>query len=353
MKILVTGGSGFIGSALVLRLIEHSDHEVVNLDALTYAANPQSLQHLSAHPRYQFVQSDIRDSAHLDHIFAHYQPLAVIHLAAESHVDRSLDGPWAFVDTNINGTFHLLQATRKYFDGLTTAEKETFRFHHVSTDEVFGSLSTDAPAFDEQSAYRPNSPYAASKAASDHLVRAWSKSYSLPILLTNCSNNYGPRQFPEKLIPLMIMKALAGESLPVYGDGSNIRDWLYVEDHARALVQVLQQGKPGETYAIGAGQEKSNIELVQLLCQILDQLRPDPAGPYHRLIQFVADRPGHDFRYAINDQKIRNQLGFCPQFSLEQGLQQTVEWYLDHPEWWQGLVAEKYPLERLGLGGRK
>jgi dTDP-glucose 4,6-dehydratase len=330
--ILVTGGAGFIGSALVRQLVRETTATVVNVDALTYAANPDSLQDALHHPRHHLEVVDIRDQPALRAVFQRYRPQAVVHLAAESHVDRSIAGPAAFVQTNIVGTSTLLEVTREYWQHLERAGQDRFRFHHVSTDEVFGSLGAQG-AFDETSPYRPNSPYAASKAASDHLVRAWHHTYGLPVVTSNCSNNYGPCQFPEKLIPLVILNALAGELLPVYGDGRQVRDWLYVEDHARALRAVLTRGAVGATYCIGGRAERSNLEVVQAICALLDRLRPDPKGPYARLIRHVADRPGHDRRYAIDPARIAGELGWQPQESFESGLEKTVRWYLDHPDW--------------------
>mgnify|MGYP001359693703 CR=1 FL=1 len=330
--ILVTGGAGFIGSALIRQLVRETDVTVVNVDALTYAANPDSLQDALHHPRHRLEAIDIRDAPALREVFQCHRPHAVVHLAAESHVDRSIAGPAAFVETNVVGTSTLLEVTRAYWQGLEGAQRNSFRFHHVSTDEVFGSLGADG-AFDETSQYRPNSPYAASKAASDHLVRAWHRTYGLPVVTTNCSNNYGPCQFPEKLIPLVILNALAAEPLPVYGDGQQVRDWLYVEDHARALRTVLARGQVGATYCIGGQAERSNLDVVRGICSVLDRLRPDPAGPYARLIRHVTDRPGHDRRYAINPARVMGELGWRPLESFDSGLEKTVRWYLDNPQW--------------------
>lgn len=330
--ILVTGGAGFIGSALIRQLVRETDVTVVNVDALTYAANPDSLQDALHHPRHRLEAIDIRDAPALREVFECHRPHAVVHLAAESHVDRSIAGPAAFVETNVVGTSTLLEVTRAYWQGLEGAQRNSFRFHHVSTDEVFGSLGADG-AFDETSQYRPNSPYAASKAASDHLVRAWHRTYGLPVVTTNCSNNYGPCQFPEKLIPLVILNALASEPLPVYGDGQQVRDWLYVEDHARALRTVLAHGQIGATYCVGGQAEHSNLDVVRGICALLDRLRPDPAGPYTRLIRHVTDRPGHDRRYAINPARVMGELGWRPLESFDSGLEKTVRWYLDNPQW--------------------
>jgi dTDP-glucose 4,6-dehydratase len=331
--ILVTGGAGFIGSNFVLDWLAAEGEPVLNLDALTYAGNPENLASLRGDARHVFVQGDICDRALLDRLLAQHQPRAIVHFAAESHVDRSIHGPAAFVKTNVEGTFTLLEAARAYWSGLGGAAKESFRFHHVSTDEVYGSLGPKDPAFTETTAYEPNSPYSASKAASDHLVRAWHHTYGLPVLTTNCSNNYGPYHFPEKLIPLMIVNALAGKPLPVYGDGLNVRDWLYVKDHGAAIRVVLARGRVGETYNIGGWNEKTNIEIVRTVCALLDELRPDPAGPRSRLISFVKDRPGHDRRYAIDARKIERELGWRPAETFETGIRKTVQWYLDHADW--------------------
>lgn len=349
MRVLVTGGAGFIGSAVVRHLLRESDAEVVNVDKLTYAATPNALESGTASPRYRFEQVDICDAAEIRRVLEHHQPDAVMHLAAESHVDRSIDAPADFIQTNIVGTYTLLQEGLRYFRALPPERQGRFRFHHISTDEVFGSLTFEAPAFTETSPYEPSSPYSASKASSDHLVRAWQRTFGLPTVLTNCSNNYGPYQFPEKLIPLMIIKALAGEGLPVYGRGENVRDWLHVEDHARALWLVLREGRLGETYNIGGRSERSNLEVVHALCDRLDREVP-AAKPRRELIQFVADRPGHDLRYAIDCDKIQRELGWAPRESFETGLEKTVRWYLGHREWWQGILARKYGGQRLGLG---
>lgn len=347
MKILVTGGAGFIGSAVVRRAIEDG-HQVINLDALTYASCLANLASVEGAPGYVFEQADIRDRATLDRIFAAHEPEAVLHLAAESHVDRSIDGPGAFIETNITGTYTLLEAARAYWT--RQGKPERFRFHHVSTDEVFGSLPPNPEIkFTETTPYDPRSPYSASKAASDHLVRAWHETYGLPVLLTNCSNNYGPYHFPEKLIPVVILNALAGKPLPVYGTGSNIRDWLYVEDHAEALLLVLQKGKVGRSYAIGGENERTNLELVRSLCMVLDTKRPKPQGSYADQITFVTDRPGHDARYAIDPSRIRAELGWQPRVSVEEGLALTVDWYLANEAWWRPLLARQGVGERLGV----
>ena len=333
MTILVTGGAGFIGSNFVLDWFKTSDEPVVNLDALTYAGNLANLASLKGDARHHFVKGDIADRALLDPLLASHRPRAIVHFAAESHVDRSIHGPGAFMKTNVDGTFTLLEATRAYWAALPAIEKAGFRFHHVSTDEVYGSLAAGAPAFTETHTYAPNSPYSASKAASDHLVRAWHHTYGLPVLTSNCSNNYGPYHFPEKLIPLMIVNALAAKPLPVYGDGQQIRDWLYVGDHCSAIRAVLAGGRPGETYNIGGWNEMANIDIVKTVCALLDTLRPDPAGPHARLITTVADRPGHDRRYAIDARKIERELGWRPAETFETGIRKTVQWYLDHAGW--------------------
>jgi dTDP-glucose 4,6-dehydratase len=343
MKLLVTGGAGFIGSAVV-RLAVARGHEVVNLDALTYAANAANVASVSNSNLYSFEQADIRDRAALDRIFALHNPDAVMHLAAESHVDRSIDGPADFIETNITGTFNMLEAARAHW---TRAGKpETFRFHHISTDEVFGSLGPDGQ-FTEHTPYDPRSPYSASKAASDHLVRAWAETYGLPTVLTNCSNNYGPYHFPEKLIPVTILNALHGKPIPVYGNGENIRDWLYVEDHADALLLVLERGQLNRSYNIGGENERRNIDLVRTICALLDEMAPK-ATPYADQITFVADRPGHDARYAIDPTRIRDELGWRPSVTVEEGLRRTVRWYLDNKSWWRPLLDRKGVGERLG-----
>ena len=331
--ILVTGGAGFIGANFVLDWLAACDEPVVNLDALTYAGNLKSLAMLQGDARHVFVHGDIADRPLLDRLFAQHRPRAVVHFAAESHVDRSIHGPAAFVRTNVEGTFTLLEAARAHWNSLPAEERQAFRFHHVSTDEVYGSLTATEPAFTETHAFAPNSPYSASKAAADHLVRAWYHTYGLPVLTTNCSNNYGPLHFPEKLIPLMIVNALAGRPLPVYGDGLNVRDWLYVGDHCAAIREVLARGRVGETYNIGGCNEMMNIEIVRAVCALLDELRPDPAGSRSRLITYVKDRPGHDRRYAIDARKIERELGWRPAETFASGMRKTVRWYLDHPDW--------------------
>lgn len=346
MKLLVTGGAGFIGSAVV-RLAVARGHQVVNLDALTYAANLANVASVAGSPAYAFEQADIRDRAALERIFAVHAPDAVMHLAAESHVDRSIDGPGDFIETNVTGTFQLLEAARKYWTG--RGRPADFRFHHISTDEVFGSLPPDpAVRFTEDTPYDPRSPYSASKAASDHLVRAWGETYGLPVVLTNCSNNYGPYHFPEKLIPVVILNALAGKPLPIYGQGANIRDWLYVEDHAEALLLVLDKGALGRSYNIGGENERTNLDLVRTLCAILDRLRPKASGSYADQIAFVADRPGHDARYAIDPGRIRRELGWRPSVTVEEGLERTVRWYLDNEGWWRPLLDRQGVGQRLG-----
>jgi dTDP-glucose 4,6-dehydratase len=341
MKLLVTGGCGFIGSAVV-RLAIARGHQVVNLDVLTYAACPDNVAEV-AHPAYAFEHADIRDRAALDRVFEAHAPDAVMHLAAESHVDRSIDGPGTFIETNITGTYQMLEASRAYWAG--HGKPEGFRFHHISTDEVFGSLGAEGQ-FTEDTPYDPRSPYSASKAASDHLVRAWGETYGLPVVLSNCSNNYGPFHFPEKLIPVIILNALAGKPLPIYGDGSNIRDWLYVEDHADALLQVLQQGAVGRSYNIGGENECSNLDLVRMICAILDEKHPRADGPYADLITFVTDRPGHVARYAIDPTRLREELGWRPSVTLEEGLARTVDWFLANEGWWRALQ------DRAGVGQR-
>jgi len=342
MTILVTGGAGFIGSNFVLDWLKQSDEPVVTLDALTYAGNLENLASLDGDARHSFVKGDICDRALIDQLLATHQPRALVHFAAESHVDRSISGPGAFMRTNIEGTYTLLEAARAYWSGLGDDAKAAFRFHHVSTDEVYGSLQADDPQFAETKAYEPNSPYSASKAASDHLVRAWHHTYGLPVITTNCSNNYGPYHFPEKLIPLMIVNALAAKPLPIYGDGQNVRDWLYVTDHASAIRAVLAGGRLGETYNVGGWNEMTNLEIVNTVCELLDELRPDAAGSYKRLITYVKDRPGHDRRYAIDARKIERELGWRPAETFATGIRKTVQWYLDNPEWVQRVQSGAY-----------
>ncbi len=350
MRILVTGGAGFIGSAVIRHLINDTAHEVMNVDALTYAGNLESIP-CSDNSRYQFSHIDICNQTALIEVFKSFKPQAVMHLAAESHVDRSIDGPSEFIQTNIVGTYNMLEAARDYWQGLEENAKLEFRFHHISTDEVYGDLGPEG-LFHETTSYEPSSPYSASKASSDHLVRAWQRTYGLPTLVTNCSNNYGPYHFPEKLIPLVILNALEGKDLPVYGDGSQIRDWLYVEDHARALVKVVSEGEVGETYNIGGHNERKNIEVVKTICSILDELVPsqfDHAENYADLITFVADRPGHDVRYAIDASKIERELGWVPEETFESGIRKTVEWFLANRSWWQRVLDGSYQGERLGV----
>ena len=355
MRIMVTGGAGFIGSAVVRHLIENTNNVVMNIDALTYAGNLDSIP-CAGSDRYQFCKLDICDASAIEEAINNFKPSAIMHLAAESHVDRSIDGPADFISTNIVGTYNMLEAARKYWVTLDTAEKENFRFHHISTDEVYGDLGPEG-LFTETTSYEPSSPYSASKASSDHLVRAWQRTFGLPTLVTNCSNNYGPYHFPEKLIPLIILNALAGKPLPIYGDGSQIRDWLYVEDHARALVEVVTKGEVGETYNIGGHNERKNIEVVKCICEILEELVAE--SPYARstenpegfasLITYVTDRPGHDVRYAIDASKIERELGWTPQETFETGIKKTVQWYLDNEAWWKRILDGSYQLERLGV----
>ncbi|SME98713.1 dTDP-glucose 4,6-dehydratase [Tistlia consotensis] len=348
MKVLVTGGAGFIGSAVIRHLLGAGDDSVVNLDKLTYAADLRTLASVADSPRYAFEKTDICDGPAVARTLERHRPDAIVHLAAESHVDRSIDAPAAFIETNVVGSYRLLEAAAAYRRGLPAAAAAAFRFLHVSTDEVYGSLG-DSGRFTEATAYAPTSPYSASKAASDHLAKAWFHTYGLPVIVTHCGNNYGPFQFPEKLIPLMILKALAGEPLPVYGDGRNVRDWIHVEDHARALCHVLRHGRPGETYNVGGGGECSNLAVVEGICDLLDRLRPAAGGPRRGLVTFVADRPGHDFRYAIDDRRLREELGWQPQVDFAEGLSATVQWYLDHEDWWRPLVAERQATRRVGL----
>ncbi|MDG2365685.1 MAG: dTDP-glucose 4,6-dehydratase [Methylococcaceae bacterium] len=351
MKILITGGAGFIGSALIRYLINHTEHAVINVDKLTYAGNLDSLADIENSSRYHFEQIDICNRDGIDRLLTHYQPDAIMHLAAESHVDRSIDGPAEFIETNIIGTYTLLEAVRSYWPSLPTDKKNTFRFHHISTDEVYGDLDRPEDFFTETTAYAPSSPYSASKASSDHLVRAWMRTFGLPVLITNCSNNYGPYHFPEKLIPLMILNALEGKPLPVYGNGQQIRDWLFVEDHARALYLVVTQGVIGETYNIGGHNEMANLDVVNTLCQLLEKMAPNkPKGiqNYTDLITFVKDRPGHDLRYAIDADKIQQELGWTPVESFETGLKKTVQWYLDNQAWCKRVQDGSYQRQRLG-----
>ncbi|AUW03268.1 dTDP-glucose 4,6-dehydratase [Vibrio campbellii] len=353
MKILITGGAGFIGSAVIRHIISDTQDTVINLDKLTYAGNLESLAEVSDSERYHFEHVDICQRDELDRVFAKYQPDLVMHLAAESHVDRSIDGPAAFIETNVMGTYHLLESARQYWSTLDETRKAAFRFHHISTDEVYGDLEGTDDLFTETTSYAPSSPYSASKASSDHLVRAWQRTYGFPTMVTNCSNNYGPYHFPEKLIPLMILNALDGKPLPVYGDGMQIRDWLFVEDHARALYKVVTEGEIGETYNIGGHNEKANIEVVKTICSLLEEFRPNkPAGveSYESLITYVKDRPGHDVRYAIDATKIAQELNWTPEETFESGIRKTVEWYLNNQQWWQRVLDGSYSLERLGAG---
>jgi len=351
MKILVTGGAGFIGSAVIRHIMHNTDDKVLNIDKLTYAGNLESLRSIDQNPRYIFQQINICDKDSLEQVFNSFQPNLVMHLAAESHVDRSIDGPAEFINTNIIGTYHLLEVARQYWQKLDDRDKQQFKFHHISTDEVYGDLEGTTDLFTETTPYAPSSPYSASKASSDHLVRAWHRTYGFPILVTNCSNNYGPYHFPEKLIPLVILNALDGKALPIYGKGNQIRDWLFVEDHARALYKVVTEGKVGETYNIGGHNEKQNIEVVKTICRILDELKPQANGqPYESLIAFVKDRPGHDLRYAIDASKIANELNWTPTETFDSGIRKTVEWYLNNMEWCSRVQDGSYQRERLGAG---
>lgn len=350
MTILVTGGAGFIGSALVRHLIQHTSHKVINVDKLTYAGHLESLESIAGSDRYHFEKVDICDNAEIRRLFKEYQPDTVMHLAAESHVDRSIDGSAEFIRTNINGTHTLLEEARAYWKEAQDEKKKGFRFLHVSTDEVYGALGKEG-FFTEETPYDPRSPYSASKASSDHLVRAWHHTYGLPVLITNCSNNYGPYQFPEKLIPVVFLKALQGDPIPIYGAGDNVRDWLYVDDHVKALLKVVEKGVPGETYNIGGHNEKQNIEVVHTICDTLNELFPSPKGTnYREQITFVKDRPGHDFRYAIDASKIKQELGWVPEETFESGIKRTVQWYLNHIDWCEAVTKNNYGLERIGLG---
>ena len=351
MKLLITGGAGFIGSAVVREALLSQGHTVINLDCLTYAGNLDSVSICCEHANYSFEKVDICNRVEVQRVLSEHGPNAIMHLAAESHVDRSIDGPSTFINTNINGTFVLLEAARLYFDGLNDIQKNQFRFHHISTDEVYGDLVGTSDLFTEETAYSPSSPYSASKAASDHLVRSWGRTYGLPVVITNCSNNYGPFHFPEKLIPHVILNAIHGRRLPIYGDGLQIRDWLYVEDHAKALLKVVTEGRIGETYNIGGHNEKTNLEVVETICGLLEELAPQKPSEvinYRDLITFVKDRPGHDARYAIDASKIERELGWAPDETFETGLRKTVQWYLDNRGWWERVLSGAYLLERLG-----
>lgn len=349
MQILVTGGCGFIGSAVVRHLIRNTHHSVVNVDVLTYSASPETVAEVENNERYHFCQVNITDAMALKKVLEQFKPDAIMHLAAESHVDRSIDGPGIFVETNVVGTYTLLNVTYEYWKELSEDKKKQFRFHHISTDEVFGHLELNDPPFTETTPYDPRSPYSASKAASDHLVRAWFHTYGLPTFVTNTTNNYGIWHFPEKLVPLIIINALEGKNLPVYGKGENIRDWLFVEDHAEALVKAVEIGEPGETYAIGARQPRTNLDVVKAICSILDELRPDPKGKYERLITFVGDRPGHDFRYEIDPSHAEKSLNWKAKHNFETGIRKTVQWYLDNQDWWQTIRDKRYSGQRLGM----
>jgi dTDP-glucose 4,6-dehydratase len=348
MKLLVTGGAGFIGSNLIRHFLANEEHQILNIDKLCFPGSYHTISDFATSKKYNFIKQDIVDEGAMRQIFNEFKPDAIFHLAAESHVDRSIDSPKAFIDTNIVGTYSLLEAFRQYYLDRNATERQGLRFVHVSTDEVYGSLDFNDPAFTEEHTFQPNSPYSASKAASDHLVKAWHSTYKLPLIITNCSNNYGPYQFPEKLIPLVTNKALAGESIPVYGEGANIRDWLYVKDHVRALSLVLDKGAPGETYNIGGNNEKSNIQIVNSICELLDEIHPGEHA-YRNLIKFVDDRPGHDFRYAIDNTKIRSELGWCAMEDFEEGLRKTINWYIDNKLWCNEVCSESYKGQRLGL----
>ena len=344
-KIFITGGAGFIGSAVIRNIINHTNYNVINIDSLTYAGNLSSLKSVDSNSRYRFENINICNYESIMNAFTKYKPDAIMHLAAESHVDRSIDSPYEFIQTNILGTYNLLEAARKYWKNLSNKQQNIFRFHHISTDEVYGDLDFSDDAFIETTPYSPSSPYSASKASSDHLVRAWARTYDLPTIITNCSNNYGPYHFPEKLIPRVILNAINGKSIPIFGNGSQIRDWLFVEDHANALLKVITEGAIGETYNIGGNNEKSNLEVVQTICHLLEDYAPEkPSGisKYHDLITFVKDRPGHDLRYAINASKIKNELGWVPQETFESGLKKTVQWYLENKTWWQKILSGSY-----------
>ena len=350
MKLIVTGGAGFIGSNLIKRALKHKEYEILNLDKLSYASNLNSIEYLKSNPNYSFIKCDICDYQLLEKIVADFKPNKIIHLAAESHVDRSIDDPFSFIETNIIGTYNLLEIARKYFSSLSSNEKKQFIFHHVSTDEVYGSLDVNDEKFDEYTSYKPNSPYSASKASSDHLVRAWNKTYKLPTVITNCSNNYGPFQFPEKLIPLTILKCLSHENIPIYGSGSQIRDWLYVEDHADALLSILERCVSGEIYNIGGNSEKSNLQVVEYICKILDKISPSKKiNNYSQLITFVKDRPGHDKRYAMNINKIKKDYNWEPVETFESGMNKTIKWYLKNEDWILNTTKRSYNLERLGV----